>query len=83
MKGWYKAIADRALPPAQITLEQIMAEQVALYGHIPAPGENTPLFVEPFLVDYLVPTEEEIDWAVQRLRSKCSGCPSGMKSDHL
>ena len=83
MKGWYKAIADRALPPAQITLEQIMAEQVALYCHIPPPEENISITTEYFLVGDLVPTEENIEGFVRGLRSNHSGDTSGMRLEHL
>ena len=31
----------------------------------------------------LVPTEDNIEWAVRRLREKISGDPSGMRMDHL
>ena len=65
LKGWYKAVVDRAPPLAQVTLKQITAERVELYRYFPPPGTNNPIFVEPFLVDDLLPTEEDIEWAVK------------------
>ena len=50
MKGWYKDTADRAPPPAQVTLGWIMAERVTLYRQVQPPGENTSLSVKPFPV---------------------------------
>ena len=38
LKGWYQAAVDRALPPARVTLEQIMEDQVDLYRYVPSPG---------------------------------------------
>ena len=67
MKWRYRALADRAPPPARVTLERIMSEQVELYSYVPPPGENNPVSVEPLPVDNLVPTEENIEWAVTRL----------------
>ena len=63
MKGWYRAAVDRMPPPAQVTLKRITAERVDLYRHIPPLGENIPVSVEPFPVEDLVPTEDEIEWA--------------------
>ena len=34
IQGWYKAAVDRAPPPAQVTLERITAERVALYIYV-------------------------------------------------
>ena len=67
MKGWYKAAADHAPSPARLTLENITEDQFKLYRRVPLTGEDIPIFVEPFQVEDLVPTEEEIDWEVQRL----------------
>ena len=38
--------------------------------------------VEPFLVDNSVHTEDDIEWAVKRLRNHRSGGPSGMRAKH-
>ena len=56
MKGWYKAAVNRAPPPARATLEQITAERVELYSHVPPPGDNIPVTVTPSDVDDSVPT---------------------------
>ena len=44
---------------------------------------NIPISVEPFLVDDLVPTDDEIGWAVKRLQTHRSRGPSGMRDEHL
>ena len=54
-----------------------------LYSYVPPPGTNIPISVEPFLVDYSVPTEGEIEWVVKRLRNHRSELPSGMQAEHL
>ena len=46
-------------------------------------GTNIPIYVKPFAVDDLLPTEDKIEWAVTRLRNHCSVGPSGMRSEHL
>ena len=83
MKGWYQDTVNRAPPPDGVTLERIMAEWVDLYSYVPPPGENIHVSVEPFSVDYLVPTEEDIEWAVTQLRYHRSGGLSGMRSEYL
>ena len=60
-----------------------MAERLELYSYVLPAGENTPIYVEPFLVDNLVPTEDEIKKAVKRLCNHRSRVPLGMRSNHL
>ena len=83
MKGWYQAAVDRALPLAQVTLKWIMAEWVDLYRYIPPTGENIPVSVQPFLVEDLVPEEDEIEWSVERIHNHSYGGPSWMWSEHI
>ena len=66
---WYKAAVDRAPPPARVNFNRITAERVEMYSYVPPLGTNIPISVEPFPVDNLVPTENEIEWAVNRLRN--------------
>ena len=80
---WYRATVNRSPPPARVTLERITAERVELYSYVPPPGENIPISVEPLPVDELVPTEEEIEWAVKHLQDHRSRGPLGMRSKHL
>ena len=61
IKGWYKDAVDRAPPPTRDTLERTTAERVDLYRYVPPPGMNTPISMETFLVDNLVPTEDKIE----------------------
>ena len=60
-----------------------MAEQVYLYSYVPPLGENIPVSVKPFPVYYLVPTEDEIKWAVTQLRNHHTRVPSRIWSKHL
>ena len=83
IKGWYKAAVDCALPPSWVTLGPITAQRVELYIYIPPPGTNIPIYVQPFLVEDLVPTKDMIEWTVTRLRNQRSGGASGMRAEHL
>ena len=83
MKGWYRALVNRAPPPSQATLERITAERVELYSHVPPPGDNIPVTVTPSDIDDLVPTEDKISDAVQKMRRNQSGGPSEIRVEHL
>ena len=58
-------------------------ERVALYCPVAPPEENIPISIEPFPVDDLVPTEDKIELAVQRLRFNRSGGTSTVIVEHL
>ena len=73
MKGWYQAAAKRGPPPARATLERITAERTELDSRVPSPGETIPVTVEPALIDDSVPTEDDIEAAVKKLRQNRSG----------
>ena len=60
-----------------------MAERVHLYSYVLSPGENILVTIKPVEVDDLVPTEDEIEEAVKKLRRNRSGGPSGMRAEHL
>ena len=83
LKGWYKAAFNRAPPTARATLERITADRVTLYSYVSSPGENIPVAVAPAEVDDSVPTEDEIEDAVKKLRRNRSGGPTGMRAEHL
>ena len=83
MKGWYKAAANRGPPPARATLERITTEQTELYRRVPPPGENIPVTVDPTHIDDSVPTEDEIEAAVKKLRHNRSGGPSRIRAEHV
>ena len=51
-------MADPALPPAWITLDQITVERVELYSYVPPSGANFTISMEPSLVDESVPTDD-------------------------
>ena len=60
-------MVDCAPLPAQITFKQITVQPVDIYRQVPPPGNNIPVFIEPFQVEDLIPTEDEIQWAVGRI----------------
>ena len=49
----------------------------------PHPGDNIPVTIEPFAVENSIPEEEEIEWAVKRLRNNRAGGPSRMRAEDL
>ena len=73
IKGWYRDAVNHAPPPAHVILEWIMAERVELHSYFPSPGANIPISVDPFPVDDSVSMENDIEWAVKRLRNHRSG----------
>ena len=86
MQGWYSVAVDHAPPPARITLKRITAERKELYCAVPPPppsGENIAIYVPPSQIDNSLPIEEEVEWAVQRLRGHRSGGLSRMRDKHL
>ena len=60
LKGWYLAAVHCAPAPTQVTLEQITADLVDLYRYISPPEENIRIFIDPFLLEDSVPTEDDI-----------------------
>ena len=54
-----------------------------LYRAAPLPGENIPTSVMPVKIDNFVPTEDEVEWAVQRLLGHRLGVPYRMRAEHL
>ena len=83
MKGWYKIADGSTSPPDLLTIKRITEEQVALHHHIPPPGENIPISVDPFPLDKLVPMKDGIKWAVRRLRDNGSDSLSRIRVEHL
>ena len=83
MKGWYKAAAKRGPPPARATLERITAEQTELYRQVPPQRENIPVTVDPTHIDDSVPTENEIEAAVKKIRRNRLGGPSRIRTEHV
>ena len=74
---------DRPPPPARVAIATMTAERVELYRHVPPLGQPIPVGVQPFLVDDSILEDEEIAWAVRRLRLNRSGDQSGMRAEHL
>ena len=83
MKGWYRAAVTRGPPPARATLERITADQTELYRQVPPPGEGIPVHVAKHDIDDSVPTEDEIEAAVKKLRRTRAGGPSGLRAEDI
>ena len=64
-------------------LERITAEKVAMYSHVPPPGDNIPVAIKPFMVKNSRPEEGGIEWVVKRLRNNRSGGASRMRAEHI
>ena len=52
-------------------------------GYPPPPGDNIPVTIEPFAGEDGVPEEEDIEWAVKRLRNNRAGGASQMRAEDL
>ena len=74
---------DRSPPPTWATLERITVERVELYCYVTPTRTKIPISVQPFQVDDLVPTEDELEWLVTQLCNHRSGGLSGMRAEHL
>ena len=74
---------DRAPPPARATLKRVMAERAKLYSRVPPPGDTIPVTIEPFVVEYGIPTEAEVEWAVKHLRNNRARGLSRMRAEDL
>ena len=59
------------------------AERVEVYRYVPLLGQPIPMGVQPFLVYDSIPEDEEINWAVHRLRRNHLGGPSVERSEQL
>ena len=54
-----------------------------MYSYVPPLGMNIPISVQPFPVEKLMPTKDEIEWAVTQLCNHCSRGTLGMRAEHL
>ena len=50
---------------------------------MPSPGEGIPIHVEKHTIDDSVPTEDEVEAAVKKLRSNRAGGPSGIRAENI
>ena len=67
---WYKNAVDRPPPPAIVDLTIMTAEREGIYRHVTCTGETIPVGDITFSVDDVIPEDEDIAWAVRRLRLK-------------
>ena len=79
MRGCYKDALDRPPPPAKVSLATMISEREELYRNFPSPGETIPVRYLPFSVDAGIPENEDISWAVRKLRLNRLGGPSGIR----
>lgn len=83
LKAWYKHSCGRAPRPTREDLAKVSAEYAALYTAEPCQGQPVPILVAPVSVNDEIPTEEEIEEAVTRQKTKKAAGPSGMRSEHF
>jgi hypothetical protein len=82
-KAWYRQAEDRPPKPTRQELNAVTTEYANLYTQEAPPGEPVPVMVHPFDVPDHVPTEDEVEDAVKRLRRGKAPGPSGIRADHL
>ena len=80
MWGCYKEAVDRPTPPDRMAISTMMVNKVKLYQHFPPPGYLISVGVKPFLVNESIPEDQQIAWAVLRLRLNRSGGPLGIRA---
>ena len=54
-------MVDHDPPPVWFILKLITVERLDLYSYVPPPETNIPISLQPFLVEYSVPTEDNIE----------------------
>ena len=83
MQGYDKDVVDCSPPIPRVALATMTAEREELYQNLPPTVDQIPMGDLPFLVDYGIPEDEDISWAVRRLCLNSSCGPAGMRSEHL
>ena len=83
MPRWYKSVEDRPPPPSRVAIATITAEKFEIYRYVAPAGDPIPVGDLPFLVDYSVPKDEDITWALRMHCLNLLGGPSGMRAEHL
>ena len=83
LKGWYRAVEDRAPKPCYQSLGKQTAEREELYRKVPPPGDPIPINVEPFDVNDDCPEDAAIRAAVKQLRNGRAGGASKMKAEDI
>jgi exonuclease III len=83
LRKWYKHHGDRPPKPSRQDLQTVTTEFAALYTKEPTPGDEIPTIVAPFNIDDSIPSKEEIEQAVSRLRNDRAPGPTGMRAEHL
>ena len=80
-----EGLVQSSPPPEQVILKQITEERMELYRNVlpPRGGDNIPISMMRTDIDDSVPTEEEVEWAVRRLRGHRSRGPYRMCAEHL
>ena len=83
MRVRYKDTVGLPPPPAIVAIATMTAERVELYRHVSPPGQPIPNGDQPFLVDYSIPEDKYITWALHRLCLNRLGGPLEMQAEHL
>lgn len=83
LKAWYKHAGDRPCAPSRADLQRTSDEYQDLYSRADPPGEPIPVLVAPFDICDEIPSEEEIERHVKRLKNGKSPGPTGMRAEHL
>ena len=55
-------------PPVCINLVQINTERVEICHRVPPPGDSIPIETDPFAIGDSIPSMDNIEWEVRRLR---------------
>ena len=83
IKGWYRAVEDRAPKPCYEAMKKQTTEREELYAAIPPPGDSIPINVEPFEVRDDIPGDMELRAVVAGLRNGRAGGASKMRAEDI
>ena len=75
MRGWCCDVEEPPPPTGQVAIARMAEDCVALYRRVPPSWHIIMAALDPFLVDELVPEEEDVAGAVHNLRLNRYGGP--------
>jgi exonuclease III len=83
LKGWYRAVEDRAPKPCYDSMDKQTTEREKLYEKVPPPGDPIPINVDKFDVIDDCPEDAVIREVVKCLRNGRAGGASRMRAEDI
>jgi hypothetical protein len=83
LKGWYATVEDRAPTANHDMLVRQTEERFTLYSHVPPPGGQLPINVQPFDIYNNILSNSEIREVVRELRNRQAAGAMGLQAKHI